>query len=260
MSLKRLKSALSLPTGKTLWIIIGGVIAAFLVGLYIFLSIQAWSNLSKRSESQYSAVKNDLAETLRMNTATESEKAKKMKALKAAAIVIDKQAIDCGVSPLLAWQQLVWGNAEKIKQCQAITDKLQKTKSSLNAVIAHIESEQELSRLIVAVAIQQVGEADWPKLAKQWSDVAAAVSKKSVAKSFKPTQDLAKKQTEAISTAWQGLIAANTAKDRVKYEAAVAAIATAYKGLSDLPQTSATGLQLLITEFELVYSKTFLNT
>ena len=260
MSLKRLKSALSLPTGKTPWIIIGGVVAVFLVGLYIFLSIQAWSDLSARSESQYSAVKSDLAEALRMNTVTESEKAKKMEALKTAAIVIDKQAVDCGVSPIFAWQQLAWGNAEKIKQCQAITDKLQKTKSSLNAVIVHIESEQELSKLIAGAVTEQVGEADWPKIAKQWSDVAAAISKKSVAKSFKPTQDLAKKQTDAISTAWQGLIAANTAKDRVKYEAAVAAIATAYKGLSDLPQTSATGLQLLITEFELVYSKTFLNT
>ena len=71
MSLKRLKSALSLPTGKTPWIIIGGVVVAvFLVGLYIFLSIQAWSDLSRRSESQYSAVKSALVEALRMNTAT----------------------------------------------------------------------------------------------------------------------------------------------------------------------------------------------
>lgn len=261
MSLKRLKSALSLPTGKTPWIILGGVVVVFLVGLYVFLSSQAWGDLSRRSESQYNAAKSGLAKVLRMSTTTESEKAKKMEALKTAAIVIDKQAVDCGVSPIFAWQQLAWGNAEKIKQCQAITDKLQKTKSSLSAVIVHIESEQELSKLIAGIATtQQAGEAEWPKIAQQWSDMATVIGKKPAAKSFKPTQDLAKKQTEAISAAWQGLITANTAKDRVKYETAVADVASSYKGLSDLPQTSTSGLQPLIAEFELVYSKTFLNT
>lgn len=258
MSLQRLKKALSSQHRKATWWALGAAVVAVLVGVYIFFSFQVWSDLDKQSQARNSIVKGQLVAALNMKSTTEAEKLKKTTQIKAASEAINSQANTCEVPFLFAWQQSLGSNTEKLEQCKTTAAKLQKIKSSLDAVVIHIENEQMLSQLIAGVGVsQQAGEADWPDIAKQWGDAETAMSKKAVAESFKSAQDLAKKQAGALQDAWQALIAANAAKDRAQYETAVATIAANYKSLGEVSQLSQAGLQPLIAEFELIYNKTF---
>jgi hypothetical protein len=224
------------------------VIAIVTIAIYTGFSIYTWGIFGKNIDATYNSIHTKAKEAFEMPIKTNDDKANKYRALEALGRATGKSSSECKISVWVAWQQIFGDNKQKVDHCQQLEKHIRIFGGNLSMVVAHLENEQMVAGVMVAAssAKQDASETDWPGIVQAWSIAEAKLEKQHYASSFAPTEKLALGKVQEIKTAWQDIIAANQAKDRGKYETAVAALAQAYGTLNEIGQSAETGLVPLV--------------
>lgn len=237
MRLSHLRSLHSKPH----LLIIGGVLGVLLIGGYIVWSQHTWAQVTPASIQWHQGVRDDLNKIIALPTTNVKEQdvvATKLTML-SSRIDMEQQTV-CVVIPVMQWQQKIISAFNDIRMtCEKKVASTVAFQKQLVRVIAYNKDDQALTKIIASVP--QAGElADdtWEKQVIAWGDAIKATEKLVITNDFKPTQQLALKQMNAVKVAWQEVIAAHQAKDKQKYLAVQTVLASAIDGFDDVAVTS----------------------
>lgn len=260
MSLKLAKIEKHLLSHRKGWFIGLGIGLVCVLGvLYIWGSVMAWESFEKGNLAWHDEMKERSKKVFSVTVKNQVEKAKKQQEFDDLMTTIQSKSDRCNFSPLFSWQQFIQVNKERMQKCQQLVSGVRTFGKSLSAVNDHLRSENNVAQIIrdAAQTNTEVDETKWPGVTKQWADAETKIQKLNVAGSFSATKDLAVSKAKSIQAAWNALIAANSAKDRAKYEEADAMLTQAYGTLDEITQSSEAKLLPLITKLEQAYSKAY---
>jgi len=236
-----------------------GIMVVTLVVAYVLWSASGWSQLEAATNSRRSSIKNDASSALSLAADTSEKREDKRKALKKLADKITAGQKDaCQVHGLLQWQQDMPHAKPKLEDCRKKEAQLKSFEASLANVSSYLESEKQLSVAITnAGRIEKMADKDFAAQVTAWQAAEVAIGKITSGTPFDSVKAESVNVVKAITSAWQAVVAANDAKDKKKYEDAVAALASAYKGFEPLTTLSAQKFDPLARDLEEKYRLTF---
>lgn len=241
--------------------LIFGVIATVTVGLltfYVLWSIGSW----EKYESGYQGRRHDLQSRLVAvmdepgNTA--EQRAAKRQGLEE--VLNDVKATHdlCKIHTLLEWQKNFSSTKPKVEACNAQLASMESFEGSLQKTVDFIKSEASLAAIFKSAPLaDKISEKDIAGQVARWREIEDKVARLDTATPFTPIKAEALGVINGIITAWQEVKAANDAKDRKKYEAAVGTLSGAYDALTKLEEQSAKALLGISDSLQSSYKSAF---
>lgn len=240
------------------WWIISTFLLCALLAVYVFASASYWQAYDERTNTGYQQIKEKAKKALTLPVSSQESKDKKLIALEEVHNAIIKYKDNCKIDLLFLWQQYLPISNQKIDQCRNTSERLTRFNVLLGRMVEYIKDEKILAAtLLEAAANSPIAETEMPQLLQRWVVVIKKIENQSVSKDFGSTKDVAVEKARSIHGAWQELIAANSVKNRSKYEQAVAHLAASYDSLGAILQISQQRLNVISVEFERSFSDTF---
>ncbi|MDB5187321.1 MAG: hypothetical protein JWM07_793 [Candidatus Saccharibacteria bacterium] len=248
----RLPSVSSLRSKKRLLIICGGL-GVLLIAGYIVWSQYTWGQFTPTYTAWHQGVKDDIGKIIALPTTNVKEQDAVATRLVELSSKIDAehQAV-CVVTPIVQWQQEVIPAFNDARMaCKKQVASIAEFQKRLTTVIAYSKDDQALTKIIASVPqVSELADDTWEKQVVAWDIAIKSTEKRVIADDFKPTQQLALKQMNAVKSAWQEIISAHQAKDKQKYLAAQTTLASAIDGFSEVATTSQRTFAKLSNELE----------
>lgn len=250
--------ALGRPSYKKWWLLGGAGLTLLILGVgYGILSQRYWSDYEQKNHHHYMSAREKIDTALAMKSSSSADQTKKLDAFEVANDTLDDTTI-CKVAPLYAWQGSLTKPKALAAECGSKATKVAAFQNRLEAVLHHLRGEAQLVKIISSVApVDEADESKWVGTLAAWRTVTAQVSSVDTSASVKSTQQVAKEKAEAVTAAWQALIAAHDAKDRAKYETALTDLTAAYGKLGDISSQSESSLNDLLKKLETNYHDAF---
>jgi|GEM_PF-5602258 len=252
----KLTATSTIKAHKKKIIIASSIAFALLIGIYGVVSYSSWSNYTARYEVWYKKVQTQLDASRSLKDETDH-----VTVLKKASETMAANKDICTVHFFVGWQAtLLPALRSQQEKCSLIARQIGILNGKTNNVVTYLEDEQALVKILAApdLKVAQVGEGDFSAQVANWETVSKKIQNTPVSSKFTSIKTEAYKSALAISQGWQQLVGANTAKDRTKYNEAVARIGTTYgllsSSVSDLNERQ---YQATLQEFQSAYDKTF---
>ncbi len=252
---------LNQPSSKRRWLIIGGIglLVVALIAAYIILSQRYWGGYQADASARVDTIKGAVDAALKMTGGSEAEREKKLAAFESVGATLGDTTI-CDVPMMYQWQGLLDQPKSLTQACRLQQEKLAAFQSQLHVMTTHLRGEVELAKLLATLpSADEVDDVKWGEIHKQWQSAMAAVAAAKVPESLTPVKQLAQQKLEAVTKSWQALLEAHEAKDRAKYEAALAELTTAYGALGEISTLSEASLAGLTKQLSASYNSAFIT-
>ena len=210
-----------------------GVVVVALITAYILWSASSWSQIEARSSNYRNSIKNDMSSALSLPANTAEARESKRDTLKNIAdkITNDGKGV-CQVHGLLQWQQGMAYAKPKLEDYERVVSRLGEFEVSLHGALEYLDHEKQLSSIFASVSkTDKFTYKDFSAQLAAWQSAELALEKIAANASFDPVKSEAVNVAKAVVASWQAVIAANEAKDKKKYEEAVAGLAASLKGI-----------------------------
>lgn len=251
-ALRRVKS-IRLP-GRKLWWIIGAIVLlCVLIGSIAYVgSVRYWDAYQKNSTAAFEVYRSQFDAALK---ADQSERLVKLEA------VHDTIPSDdlCTQPVAVRWQKSVINALREYDvRCHDQLSELRKIDAELGATIQYFSANRQLAKLLKETSgSTELDESKLEETAKAWQKLAGEIEKVSSTQLEQDMRSELAKRAAAVSVAWGELQEANSAKDRAKYEASAAKVATTYDELGTLVTSSEKLTSDQISKLEKLYAEVF---
>lgn len=240
------------------WLIGAATLVVLLVVGFVGWSIYAWNDYKGQYEAWYGTLRSEARTAMDMNASSAAEKTKKLEALKRLQETAEQGNMRCGKYGWIHWQQFIGDIKGRIEGCHSKQQAASVFATDLKAVTGHLQGEVSVGAALAGAATgKETDESLWGQIADKWSKARGNVEKLQLALTMKAAQKAAEEKAAAIEAAWRALIAANAAKDRQKYEAALDQVATAYGSLNGVAEAAQAALRPLASKLETSYKRAF---
>lgn len=226
------------PTSIKKRIIVGISIAVPIIalGIYAFLSYQAWETARNNSNQATANIKSVVADTL----ATDTPPANLPEALQKVLDTYDSSVSSgaCVLPTLYEWQSSLWFTKDARKDCldsaAATTAFIEALEAYSTYVDAQLASAKVLDETIATT------ETDFTALATLWSTTGTSrvVVGPFETEDFNPVGIKAKSICEAIAAAYTALHEANAKEDKAAFDAAEKMLNDSYAQVPEITQTA----------------------
>lgn len=234
------------------WIIFGLVILTLSGALYGLLSIRAWDSFDAARISRQSEAKTNLQAALVLPARTPEERRNKIKTLEVVTTDYANAAVaTCKPQTMIAWQSmLVKAYRERITACESEDSQTSTFMTQLREVLDFLKDEQAVTEILTKLKTdtEVVAEDQWSARLTAWQNTQVSIDKLQTSKGFANVKVKAVEVAKSIAAAWQELIDASAAKDRARYEKALADLGTAYDSLESVGAAAKTALEPLVTD------------
>jgi hypothetical protein len=258
MTLQNVKTFLK--THKTGVIIsAAGVIVVGSLTAYLLWSMSTWSQYETVGKEWREELKTDTVSALALPIDTIEKRNQKLAALKAIAEQITAEGNSpCKPHAFLEWQQGMGYAKPKIEECQKHLATLGEFRSSLTDVVTYLENEKIVAGVFADTAgSEKIADKDFAAQVVLWQSADSAISRMTATPIFDPVKTEAANVAKDIAVAWQAVVAANDAKDKKKYEDAVAGLTAAYEGIKGITALSDQKLEPLTRILQEKYEAAF---
>ena len=222
-------------------IIASGIVATTLLGIYLYISIDAWNTVSTETD-QYSTETTDLRDAFFSTDSAATSVRREV-----VSTIAKKSALSCEPSSVSAWQVSIIQNFEdRLEECQ-------KSIEERDQLVAKAESIAEYYRTIDAItaSIDKLSiDTKNVKVESYASRLTTVQEARRDMESLQLTHDASASLQKVsvasiteIETAWKLLIKANKAEDSAAFTKATKKITAAYKGLTALSKEAKTGYE-----------------
>lgn len=230
--MKSLKTALRLPLSSRKRLLIVAGIVIVLVGVTIagiIGSVRYWSDYEETSIASYGDYKKQLDQALASDAEVRLDRLRGLHASLPA-------STSCSQPATLRWQATVIEDLnKKVSQCHDRLDRLNKMDTSVAKTTRYFADIGKLSQLIAdTTGTEDLDESKLKVTAEKWASLPEQIKNAGASSDMGVVTTELEAKILTVSTAWSELHQAHDAKDRAKYEAAAAKVATSYDGLSSL--------------------------
>lgn len=248
-----------LTISRKWWFIGGGIALLLLIIGAIGWSFYAWNDYRQQYISSHSELRQEATAAFAMKSVSVDEKRKKLAALSQLRQTIDEMKGQCDSYSIIHWQQFIGETKAWLEDCRTRSKATEAFGRDLKAVTDHIASEELIKSVLVKAAVtdKEVGEAAWPSIVEKWAKAHTDIHNLKVALTVQNTQKVIEEKIAALEAGWVALIAANTAKDRQKYDAALDQIETAHGAMVGISDITQKDMQMLIDKLKVSYKRVF---
>ncbi len=222
---------------------------------YAWWSIAVWTGIDKNYVVVQTETHRQVDSAIALPARTSEEKAKKRAALEAVHDFNSKHQTICDVPGSLSWQDRFDTVKKTQNECKAVLAKLVAVDHSLMVVNGYLHDEKMFAEL-VAVAGSGLGdldEATWNETATKWHSLAMKTKDLKTSKAFDAILQRSITGTAHLDSCWQEVLAANTAKDRTRFQIAKDELSSTYGTFKDITQLSNDTFNALQKELQLDY-------
>lgn len=243
-------------------IVIGiAAIAVLIIAGYSLWSKQAWDSYEKNHQAAHVNLKKKLSTTMGLPVTSEQDRQNTLVALdKIASDTTSLKDTICKVDVLIAWQRhFIKTFDEREEACKRMATTLLPLGDKIRIVTQYLRNEEALAKIIkdIGSTKPELGEADWQSQADAWHKATGLSAASPSAKEFDPIKLVAMESLRSIDDAWQGLLAAHAAKDKVKYTEAQGRLGEAYASLEAVSVAGTKQLKLLLDALQVAYNIAF---
>ena len=206
-------------------------------GAYVLWSMYTWDSYKVHEKEWRHTVQAEFDIAINMRPEDDKGRQDKLVALeKPVKTISERQDTACKINALVEWQRWIKPLGDSERECLRVKDQFDKLKGALNELAAYVRDEYAVAEILDDVPLGKVEAAEdsWEDTATIWRQTTERLDKLIVHESFKPTKQIALRSVGAVSAAWQEVLAATTAKDKVRYENAQTMLAQAYSGMSNI--------------------------
>ncbi|HEV7952289.1 MAG TPA: hypothetical protein VGO98_02850 [Candidatus Saccharimonadales bacterium] len=258
MRLKNIRSFLGRHRKETITVsVFAGVL--FLVGIYVFSSMNMWGNYRTTYEKWQSSLRKDVDAALALPVVTHEERSRKMLQFQVVSskIASAKNSL-CNVSGLYSWQLYMTNVKAEKESCDQYVKAANTFSVEMQKTINYLKNEQSLAKTLASSAAQaKLTEASWDSQIETWQATVGTIKKMSVEPEFNSVKNSAADAAQSIQSSWQTLIVAHKAKDKARYLDAQAKLAQAYDTLSPVAARSAQQFEAIAKSLQATYQKAF---
>ncbi len=250
-----------IPEKKRTRVVLGvvGVVVVLVMG-YAFYSWQTWRGYQTSYQSWQTTTKNSLRTELSLPVATAKERDQKLVRLQAiTARLKSDEATICKGRPLMAWQAYFNQIKTLQRQCREMASKVDGLVAELTVATDYLKSEHAVGLLLTAMASQpaQSNEETWTQTAAAWRKLGEALPTTKTDAAFEPTKRVAITVVKGVDDAWSELLSAHVAKDKPRFVAATASLASHYGALTTITNENDSQLTLLDKRIAKAYTAAF---
>ncbi len=240
------------------WLIGGGIFSGLiLVAGFVIWSAVSWQSYERQYVTWHATLKAKADDALTLPAKTVAEREKKQASLSTLQTSAEEGSRNCESYGLLHWQRFVPLVKQRMDNCRRVTGGVKQFGADLKLNVDYIASERSMTKIMTTNVTTKVEEAGATQQPQYWLDVLKKLNAQKPSKQFEPVIQLAKTKTTTLQQSWQALVAASEAKDRAKYEAAIAQLTATYESMREIADLSEKTFLPLAVATEKSYQQAF---
>jgi hypothetical protein len=241
---------------RSRWFIIG----AFASIIALAAAYGWWSNITWNSyENQYVSLQKridaQLTATFSLQSDTSDEKQVKLAELSKLQAELGSNNSLCSQNKLIDWQQRVIKEyAKRDERCREVQSLVASFEVQLRAVVEYLQNEHTLADILAAGPSQaEVNESEFEGQLQAWHSIAESIKNTRSAGSFGTVKQSAMDTMGNVVKAWEEVITAHQAKDKVRYTKATQELAASYDRLGNIAAASTIELTKIAANLKEAY-------
>ena len=242
--MKKIRKPMSVK--KRVIIIASIAVPLLLIGVYVFLSYQAWQTANASSTEATAAIKTAVTKNLAGEKLSASLPDSLQNVLDSYTDSMSREACSLGV--LYEWQSSLWFMKDTRTACINSAAATTQLVQSLKTYLAYMNKQIEAAKAIEdTIAAQGT---DFAGAATQWTTLASsnALASPDEKGDFAPVSVKAKAVSESIAAAYTAMQEAYTKEDKAAFDTADAAIIAAYAQLPEINSVATAVQKILATK------------
>lgn len=245
---------------KTIVIGLVAIIVLVIAG-YVLWSKQSWDAYEKNYQATHVNLKDKLSKAVGLSVTNEQDRQNKL-------VTLDRVAEDvallkdttCTINVLVAWQRgPIKAFDEREEACKRMVSAVLPLGDKIRTVTQYLRNEEALAKVVKSAqnTKSELAEADWQSQADAWHKTIELVAASPSTSEFAPIKLIAGESLKSINDAWQSLLAAHGAKDKIKFLEAQGRLGEAYASLENVTVASTKQLKTLLDALQAAYSAAF---
>ncbi|HET6746479.1 MAG TPA: hypothetical protein VFH06_00025 [Candidatus Saccharimonadales bacterium] len=226
------------------------------MGAYIFWSGTTWSDYQMHFTRLQDEARSKIKGSLELKVETNEDRMKKLDSLRSSRDILADDNSLCRVNMLVDWQSFIGNLKDQKQKCNEVQTKLVHLRDALDKIIEYLENDHILAESLGTIpAGGEIAEDAWVGQRDGYRAAQKHIAERTVSNEFAPVKQMAEEKLNGIVAAWEEILAAHGAKDKVRFTKAVATLSQGYDALSNIGKVSSDHFQVLVKSFENDYIK-----